>query len=90
MNSLLNPIVRGDYACASSGQLSDNGFVYRQRWQVGYPAQQLLQLTISPPWYKNMVVYTRLYSLVAVIIIESVRRVLKRKEEKLRWEMKET
>lgn len=53
------------------------------------PAQQLLQLTISPPWYKTWWFILGCILLVAVIVIESVRKVLKRKEEKLRWEMKE-
>ena len=53
MNSLLNPIVRsltmralppGNYQIMASCTAKDGSWV---------PAQQLLQLTISPPWYKH-------------------------------------
>lgn len=70
----------GNYQIMASCTTKDGSWV---------PAQQLLQLTISPPWYKTWWFILGCILLVAVIVIESVRKVLKRKEEKLRWEMKE-
>lgn len=53
------------------------------------PSQEVLELTILPPWYRTWWFILSCTVFIAAIIIETFRRTLKRKEEKLRWTMKE-
>lgn len=53
------------------------------------PNQQVLELTILPPWYQTWWFILGCVIIAAGIIIEAFRRTLKRKEEKLKWAMKE-
>lgn len=53
------------------------------------PSQEVLELTILPPWYRTWWFILCCAIFIAVIIIETFRRTLKRKEEKLKWAMKE-
>lgn len=53
------------------------------------PSQEVLELTILPPWYRTWWFILSCAIFVAAVIIETFRRTLKRKEEKLKWAMKE-
>lgn len=53
------------------------------------PDQEVLSLTILPPWYRTWWFTLSCAVLIAALIIETFRRTLKRKEEKLKWAMKE-
>ena len=53
------------------------------------PSQEVLELTILPPWYRTWWFILSCTVLTAAAIIETFRRTLKRKEEKLKWAMKE-
>ncbi len=48
-----------------------------------------MELTILPPWYQTWWFILCCAIFIAAIIIEAFRRTLKRKEEKLKWVMKE-
>ena len=52
------------------------------------PSQEVLELTI-PPWIGTWWFIPAVLVLTAAAIIETFRRTLKRKEEKLKWAMKE-
>lgn len=53
------------------------------------PNQEVLELTILPPWYRTWWFILSCAIFAAAVIIETFRRTLKRKEEKLKWAMKE-
>lgn len=53
------------------------------------PDQLILKLTVRPPWYKSWWFITICILLLGVTIVQGVRFTIRRKEEKLRWEMKE-
>ena len=53
------------------------------------PSQQVLELTILPPWYRTWWFILSCAIFITAAIIETFRRTLKRKEEKLKWAMKE-
>ena len=53
------------------------------------PSQQVLELTILPPWYRTWWFILSCAVFITAAIIETFRRTLKRKEEKLKWAMKE-
>ncbi len=53
------------------------------------PSQEVLELTILPPWYRTWWFILCCAIFIAAIIVETFRRTLKRKEEKLKWAMKE-
>lgn len=53
------------------------------------PNQEVLELTILPPWYRTWWFILSCAVFVVAVIIETFRRTLKRKEEKLKWAMKE-
>ena len=53
------------------------------------PSQKVLELTILPPWYRTWWFILCCAVFITAIIIETFRRTLKRKEEKLKWAMKE-
>lgn len=53
------------------------------------PSQKVLELTILPPWYRTWWFILCCAIFITAIIIETFRRTLKRKEEKLKWAMKE-
>lgn len=53
------------------------------------PSQQVLELTILPPWYRTWWFILSCAVFITAAIIETFRRALKRKEEKLKWAMKE-
>ncbi len=53
------------------------------------PSQEVLELTILPPWYQTWWFIISCAVFITAAIIETFRRALKRKEEKLKWAMKE-
>ena len=53
------------------------------------PSQQILELTVLPPWYRTWWFTLGCALLVTGMIVETFRRTLKRKEDKLKWAMKE-
>ena len=53
------------------------------------PSQEVLELTILPPWYRTWWFILCCAVFIAAAIIEAFRRAWKRKEEKLKWAMKE-
>ena len=53
------------------------------------PDQQILALEVLPPWYQTWWFIGGYCLLISFLIIEVFRRILKRKERKLKWAMKE-
>lgn len=53
------------------------------------PNQEVLELTILPPWYRTWWFIISCAVFITATVIETFRRTLKRKEEKLKWAMKE-
>lgn len=53
------------------------------------PDQLILKLTVRPPWYKSWWFITICTVLLGLIIVQGVRLTIRRKEENLRWKMKE-
>ena len=53
------------------------------------PNQEVLELTILPPWYRTWWFIISCAVFITAAVIETFRRTLKRKEEKLKWAMKE-
>lgn len=53
------------------------------------PDQQVLKLTILPPWYQTWWFIISCALFISVTVIETFRRTLRRKEDKLKWAMKE-
>jgi len=53
------------------------------------PSQEVLELTILPPWYRTWWFILCCAFFIAASVVETFRRTLKRKEEKLKWAMKE-
>ncbi len=53
------------------------------------PDRQILEVTVLPPWYRTWWAVGGGLFLVVLSIIVSIRRVLKNKERKLKWSMKE-
>lgn len=53
------------------------------------PSQEVLELTILPPWYQTWWFILCCAFFIAASVVETFRRTLKRKEEKLKWAMKE-
>lgn len=70
----------GNYKILASCTAKDGSWI---------PNQQVLELTILPPWYKTWWFILCCAIFISVAIIETFRRTLKRKEEKLKWAMKE-
>ena len=70
----------GSYKITASCTAKDGSWI---------PNQQVLALTILPPWYRTWWFILSCAVLITVVIIETFRRTLKRKEEKLKWAMKE-
>jgi len=70
----------GSYKITASCTAKDGSWI---------PNQQVLALTILPPWYRTWWFILSCAILITVVIIETFRRTLKRKEEKLKWAMKE-
>lgn len=70
----------GNYKILASCTAKDGSWI---------PNQQVLELTILPPWYKTWWFILCCAVFISVAIIETFRRTLKRKEEKLKWAMKE-
>lgn len=77
---VLHSLPAGDYRIIVSCTAPDGSWT---------PEQQLLQLTISPPWYKTWWFVLSCAIIITIIVIETFHRILKDKEEKLRWAMKE-
>lgn len=53
------------------------------------PNQQILELTILPPWYQTWWFIISCALFISITVVETFRRTLRRKEEKLKWAMKE-
>lgn len=53
------------------------------------PNQQVLKLTILPPWYKTWWFILGCSVFISGAIVEIFRRAMRRKEDKLKWAMKE-
>lgn len=70
----------GNYQIIASCTAKDGSWI---------PARELLQLTISPPWYKTWWFILTCILFVVIVIIITVWRILKHKEAKLKWAMKE-
>ena len=70
----------GNYRIMASCTVKDGSWI---------PDQQILELTILPPWYRTWWFIISCAIVISYLIIEAFRRTLKRKEEKLKWAMKE-
>lgn len=70
----------GNYKIMASCTAKDGSWI---------PSQQVLELTILPPWYRTWWFILSCAVFITAAIIETFRRTLKRKEEKLKWAMKE-
>ena len=70
----------GDYQIMASCTAKDGSWI---------PSQQVLELTVLPPWYRTWWFTLGCALLATGIIVEMFRRTLKRKEDKLKWAMKE-
>ena len=70
----------GDYQIMASCTAKDGSWI---------PSQQILELTVLPPWYRTWWFTLGCALLVTGMIVETFRRTLKRKEDKLKWAMKE-
>lgn len=70
----------GDYRIMASCTAKDGSWI---------PTRQVLELTILPPWYRTWWFILSCAIFISGAIIETFRRTLKRKEEKLKWAMKE-
>lgn len=77
---VVRSIPPGNYTIMASCTAKDGSWVNDQ---------QLLKLTILPPWYRTWWFILSCAVFITAVIIETFRRTLKRKEEKLRWAMKE-
>ena len=70
----------GNYKIMASCTTKDGSWI---------PNQEILELIVLPPWYRTWWFTLGCALLVTAIIIEAVRRTLKRNAEKLKWTMKE-
>lgn len=70
----------GNYKILASCTAKDGSWI---------PNQQVLELTVLPPWYRTWWFILSCAIIVVTIIIATFRKTLKRKEEKLKWAMKE-
>lgn len=70
----------GNYKIMASCTAKDGSWI---------PNQQILELTILPPWYKSWWFILICAVLISTTIISTFRVTLKRKEVKLKWAMKE-
>lgn len=70
----------GNYKIMASCTAKDGNWI---------PRQEVLMLTILPPWYRTWWFILSCAMVITVAIIATFRRALKRKEEKLKWAMKE-
>lgn len=70
----------GNYKIMASCTTKDGSWI---------PNQEILELIVLPPWYRTWWFTLGCALLVTAIIIEAVRRTLKRNAEKLKWAMKE-
>lgn len=70
----------GDYQIMASCTAKDGSWI---------PSQQILELTVLPPWYRTWWFTLGCALFVTGMIVETFRRTLKRKEDKLKWAMKE-
>ena len=70
----------GDYQIITSCTAKDGNWI---------PGQRILELTVLPPWYRTWWFMLSCALFITGMIIETFRRTLKRKENKLKWAMKE-
>lgn len=70
----------GNYKIIASCTTKDGSWI---------PNQEILKLTVLPPWYRTWWFTLGCALLITAIIIEAVRRTLKNNEVKLKWAMKE-
>ena len=77
---VLRSLPPGNYRIMASCTSKDGSWI---------PDREVLVLTVLPPWYQTWWFVTGCALLASALIIGTFRRILRRKEEKLRWEMKE-
>lgn len=77
---IMRSLPPGNYKIMASCTAKDGSWI---------PYQQVLGLTVLPPWYRTWWFILGCSILIITILIETFRRTLKRKEEKLKWAMKE-
>lgn len=70
----------GSYTILASCTMSDGKWI---------PDQVILKLTVRPPWYRSWWFISLCVILLGVVIVQGIRFTIRRKEEKLRWQMKE-
>lgn len=76
----IRSIPPGNYTIMASCTAKDGSWI---------PNQQILKLIVLPPWYRTWWFILSCAIFITAAIIETFRRTLKRKEEKLKWAMKE-
>ena len=77
---VIRSLLPGSYRIMASCTAKDGSWI---------PDQQVLELTVLPPWYRTWWFSLTCAVLVSIAIIETFRRTVKRNEEKLKWAMKE-
>ena len=77
---VIRSLLPGSYRIMASCTAKDGSWI---------PDQQVLELTVLPPWYRTWWFSLICAVLVSIAIIETFRRTVKRNEEKLKWAMKE-
>lgn len=53
------------------------------------PSQEVLEMTVLPPWYRTWWFVISCAVIIAASVVETFRRTLRHKEKKLKWAMKE-
>jgi len=76
----LSTLIPGDYSIRVSCNTKNGD------WS---PSQELLHITVTPPWYRNTWIITGLFILILCTISIIIRNIIKRKEFKLSLQIKE-
>ena len=66
----------GDYQIMASCTAKDGSWI---------PSQQILELTVLPPWYRTWWFILSCAVLITVVIIETFRRTFEAQRRKLKW-----
>ncbi|WP_365324261.1 two-component regulator propeller domain-containing protein [uncultured Parabacteroides sp.] len=76
----LSTLIPGDYSIRVSCNTKNGD------WS---PSQELLRITVTPPWYRNTWVITGLLLLIVCVTFTIIRNIIRRKELKLSLQIKE-